>query len=983
MTSDRVAMVRAALLAVEEAAGLVDRGGWEDDPLVEAAVGLAAGRQLVTNSASKEKARAAVLRYISRMGGRATPYGLFAGTGFADIGPQRRLSLGSATTHLVRVRPDVGALYRVVLEAYDEAPREKWCVRLNPTVRRTVDGLRYTKPGDAGADVVSLTLTPALGELLKILDGGPMVAEDVVAALRERAPSTDAAALLGFLGKLLDSALLLRCTELLASGEEPVTRAAAILDGLGRARERDAIQELSRETCGPRPLLPEQLPGVLDRGWRTASEAIPALAEVADHHRFHVDVELSLDAAVLDHGTVADLEETLRRLEPVFPPHDGLKDFREAFRRRYEDAEVPLLEVVDLDSGLLKSSQREVSRLARLAGVRHRSGQTVPEVRPALLRALDQWITTGGPVDLRAFAEAAGTTAKSVQAALLDDHEGAYRSMLVAGHRRTSSALLARFSLGRDDVTRRLYDLEKGGSEEASDRDTAIRAELLHSPTGRIGNVLIRPRLFDEAVALSGADGGTLALDRLQIRLVGDELRLRDDVSGRRVLLDLSTAHNVSSPGSDPVYSFLGQLAGTDAVTWAWGALGRLSHLPRVVCGSVIVTPERWRLTGEAVRRIVAAADPARELRRSLPELGERRWVGTGEYDLLLPIDLHSSRSVAAALARPAAAEEHTVFVELPQLESPAAQGAAGGHVAEAVVPLGGGPPTARHQRWTAPPPVSQEAGRGTEWLYFRYFTGVAAADTVVARAQELVRDLGRRGRAEEWFFIRYAEQGHHVRVRVRPAGPDARQDVLGSLDAFGARLRATGLVSDYSMHQYVPEVARYGGPVALRYAEALFAADSDDVAAFVASRPDETARLHHAVAVVLHWCETLFDTHTASIDFLLACMESLGMDFEKDGNKRGKFFREHRGQLDAYLASWRPTARTSARLAEFAGAVREAYEERSAYPSFGSALHMHCNRLFAFDARRLEFLTYDLALRKVRESMARRGARSFRKGTA
>ena len=34
--------------------------------------------------------------------------------------------------------------------------------------------------------------------------------------------------------------------------------------------------------------------------------------------------------------------------------------------------------------------------------------------------------------------------------------------------------------------------------------------------------------------------------------------------------------------------------------------------------------------------------------------------------------------------------------------------------------------------------------------------------------------------------------------------------------------------------------------------------------------------------------------------------------------------------------------------------------------------MHMHCNRLFAVDGRRLEYLAYELAGRKIREQAAR-----------
>ena len=41
--------------------------------------------------------------------------------------------------------------------------------------------------------------------------------------------------------------------------------------------------------------------------------------------------------------------------------------------------------------------------------------------------------------------------------------------------------------------------------------------------------------------------------------------------------------------------------------------------------------------------------------------------------------------------------------------------------------------------------------------------------------------------------------------------------------------------------------------------------------------------------------------------------------------------------------------------------------------PVLGLVMHMHCNRLFAVDGRRMEYLAYELAARKLREHEARR----------
>jgi class I lanthipeptide synthase len=964
---ERFGMVRAALLSVPDAARLLAADD-SDDPLVVTAIALAAEPHVIEPSGSSPRAHATISRYISRMGGRATPYGLFAGTAAVGVGGARRLALQPSTHHRARVRVDVGALEKGLAEALDEVEIERWPVRRNPTVHRAGEQLRYTKTGDASADVVMLRPTPAIETLLRAL--GPddeVLGAELIDLLQAASPATPRAALRDFLARLLDGQLLLRSVALIKPGVEPGQLAATALERVGDAERLDSLRTLLSTVCGPQPLNP-QLHRRLFKAWDSAAERFAAFRAVPRHVRFHVDLELSMREASIDDRTVGDLESALGRVETVGHRHDILADFREAFRRRYEDAEVPLLHALDSESGLPGSDRRKVSRLAVDAGVRSEPGRTPgQQVRPEVVAVLDDWLVTGRDPDIGHLPAVAHPSARAVHAALLDDHQGRFHSVLLGGHQRTAAALLARFCLGRPRLADALREWTALEAAADGPDGPAIHAELVHNPGGRVGNVLIRPRVFDDAIALGGGAGATLGLDRLLLRLEGDSLLLRDRETGQPVVVALSSAHNVAGPDLDPVYRFLGDLAHPDVVMWTWGALGRLSHLPRVTCGAVIVALEQWRLRRDEIRRVLGAQDPAVELRRLLPGLGSRRWVGQGLYDQVLPIDLSSTRSVIVVLSRCVNFED-VELVELPHLESPAVAGPTGGHVGEVVLPLRG---RGHSHRSGHGPAVPFDPAAGAGWVYFRYYTGVAGADLVVARAHRLARSLTRDGAVRGWFFVRYDDSGYHVRVRMRVALPDARGAVVAAMDRLGAALRDEQVVTSVLMDDYVPEVSRYGGPLGLARAESLFAADSDDVAGFVNERPDEQLRLYRAVADVLHWCSVLFASYQEGQQFLRSCGAGLGLSFAAAGNRQGRFFREHRRRLDDFLAGYEADPALAPRLRELRDAVVPRGQAFS-HDVLGSALHMHCDRLFAADARRLEYLAYDLATRKLREYQAR-----------
>lgn len=966
--SEPFALVRAALLSVDDAARMVAAGRC-DDPVAAAAVALAAGGRVV--GSGTDRARTTLTRYLARMGGRATPFGLFAGTAAADLAAERQLELGPRADHRVRIRVDVEALRLLVQEAFDEQPPDRRPLRANPTLR--VDGvtLRFARPGDASADVVTVRATPAIRGLLAALGGDTATGAELVDRLAAARPDAARAALRSFVEQLTSSGVLLPALDLIAPGAEPADLACELLDRMGDVQRAAALRAVLAQGCGLAPLDPA-LPDHLGAAWAAAAERVAAWGDIAGQHRFHVELQLGMPVPTLDHGTVNDLEQAVLRLVAMSSGRHELDDVRDAFRARYEDAEVPLLRALDLESGVHRHHLRGASVLAGSAGVRFEDSDDLPRVDPRRLEILDRWLRRGGPVDIAHLPAAEHSPVRSVQAALLDDHEGRYRSMLVGGAGRAPFALIARFGLGRVDLERRMADW---CGSDADAPDDPIRAELVHNPGGRIANVLIRPKVFPAAIALAGATGGTLALDRLLLRVQGDRFALRDAVTGRPVHVELSSAHNVDMHGQDPLYSFLGHLASPGGAAWSWGALERLSHLPRITCGSVVVTPERWRLPRSAVREVLDAADPADRLRALLPGVGERRWVGTGVYDHILPVDLTAGASAVAALGKSApGAVDHVDIVEMPQLESPAVAGPTGRHVAEVVVPV--------RSRRPAPATAAQagfDAGHGDRWVYFRFHAGFAAADAVVARAAETARRLRAGRSATGWFFLRYSEDGHQVRVRVRPAGGDGNRDaVVAALTGVGRELRAEGIVSRVVMDDYVPEVARYGGAEGLGLAEELFEADSDQVARLVTAGTDEQHRLYQAVADMVAWCGTLFDGPDAAPEaheFLRAGSAGQGMSFLAAGNRHGRFFREHRAALAEHLERNPPDILVLERLAALAGSVRGRLDARRSASVLGSALHLHCNRLFAFDANRLEFLAYELARRMLRARSARRGA--------
>ncbi|MBO0654352.1 thiopeptide-type bacteriocin biosynthesis protein [Streptomyces triculaminicus] len=120
-------------------------------------------------------------------------------------------------------------------------------------------------------------------------------------------------------------------------------------------------------------------------------------------------------------------------------------------------------------------------------------------------------------------------------------------------------------------------------------------------------------------------------------------------------------------------------------------------------------------------------------------------------------------------------------------------------------------------------------------WHSFHLFLHSGTEDTdgfLTEDVAPLLDGLVASGEAARWFFIRYGEDGPHLRIRVAGLGAAAAAELPEAL-ARAAKERPAVAGSWPSHHgevravAYVPETRRYGGPRALPTAERLFAVSS------------------------------------------------------------------------------------------------------------------------------------------------------------
>jgi len=459
----------------------------------------------------------------------------------------------------------------------------------------------------------------------------------------------------------------------------------------------------------------------------------------------------------------------------------------------------------------------------------------------------------------------------------------------------------------------------------------------------------------------------------------------------------MSHAHNYVDR-SLPIYRFLGSLQGQGMaqwVTWGWGPAVSAPFLPRVVCGKVVLSRARWRVSPEELNPLHEARGFERfnEVQRWRRERRLPRFVLLAEADNQLLVDFDTALSVDmfVELAR---RRSSVVLVELlPGPDELLASGPEGGFVHELVVPFVSDAPP-RTETVDAPsatvsaPPGPRTFVAGSAWLYAKLYCGEGTADRVLERVMRPVLSDPTIARTlDRWFFLRFHDPDPHLRLRFHGDPRDMSSVLLDRLHRETDGLLAEGLVRRLQIDTYEREVERYGGHLGILEAERVFHIDSEAALELI-------ARLRGAPPE-LRWqwtlcgIDRLMDDAGLDLAGRLRVIEemrdSFGREFRVDKPLRielGHRYRKHRGHLEQLLdrrvadASWSVWDRRSARLrpviAELHGLERAGRLTRDVETLLPSLVHMHVNRMIRSDQRRHELVLYDFLQRTYASRAAR-----------
>ncbi|MGD1171905.1 lantibiotic dehydratase [Mycobacterium seoulense] len=787
---------------------------------------------------------ASVTAYLTRMCTRATPFGLFAGCSLGEVSPDpgaTALVVDGPDRVRRHSRPDTEVLAALVERLLaDPATRPAMMVEPNSSRYHAAGAVRLIesrlREGRRSHHLVMIEDDAPLRCALDAAAVGCSVDTVVEAVADGMGVERDEAR--EYVDALIEAKVLTPVAEPAVTGPEPLTQLMSSLSGPAFAATSEALRRVSDELAR----LDAAGLGNPPEAYAAAAATLLELAGDGDEARLiQVDLHRAGSGLSLGSDTVRLITEGVHLLHRLSTGGEdpALTRFKQQFAARYEDRAVPLMEALDEEMGIgfdpsTHPAADESPLLADLdlGGV---APQYAFTARDAALLDLVIRTRESGAASLELDAPTVARLESSsppplpdglaVNANLLEDGVE-----IDCAYGPSGAQLLGRFCHG----DARMSDAVRAHlrAEEAQSPGVVF-AEIVHLPEGRVGNVLARPVLRDYELVLLGRSGAPadhrLSVDELTVRLDGDRVILYSPRLGAEVRPRLTTAHNPAWRGFG-VYRFLAALQSdgvAGGLAWDWGALAGAPTLPRVTSGRLVLARARWRLSADEISRVTkpdaVAGWAALARERGLP--GE---LLIADGDNRLYVDTASPTLTAAAAK---VLRGRTVAILEEVLPTGVAAGPQGRFAHELIVPfIRRGEPAPAPRSWTAPT-VHRTFGPGSQWLYLKAYTGTACADHILTdTVGPVIEQLRESGVVDHWFFLRYADPEHHLRLRLHGDPAALRDHALPALtDALAPRL-ADGTIWKFATDTYHREIERYGGDAGVELAERIHAVDSEAV---------------------------------------------------------------------------------------------------------------------------------------------------------
>lgn len=667
-------------------------------------------------------------------------------------------------------------------------------------------------------------------------------------------------------------------------------------------------------------------------------------------------------------------------LQGIVPPVEraALTQFVRNFRKRFEDKEIPLLQALDPEIGVgyddLEQAGINDDFIAQLNTKKKKEGDT-EGLKSVLSRKLEaQRFNSTEPIllnklQIKPFEKVSPLpNSTSVLMSVVDDLIFIDQ---IGGT--TANALSGRFTMASPKVEACCSATAAG--EQGANTDVLF-FDVAYMVEATVDNINRRKLVYDHQLSILNFDtsANPLTLNDIQISVRGSEVMLRSKKLNKRIVPKMASAYNYSRSDLS-VFRLLCDLQHhqqqTSLSVTLEGLFPNLNYYPRLQYQNIVLSASKWKIEKQNLTDANKQLVSVKACRNYLKALGINGYFKTGLSDQTLCFNLESDNDISAFLQY--MQKQTSVYLEevvLP-VKSTVVNEEGKPYMAQFILNLYHQEKiynSITEQAQTAT--VQEIFPPGREWLYFEIFCHQQRADQILVEIisafvmtyQQLIKS---------WFFIRYNENGNHIRFRMllnnEEDGQKLTSLLINDLEAY----LTAGLIADIQLRTYKRELLRYGADL-ITTVETHFCTDSTYVLSVLAAQLDNFAKYKLCSRLVQH----IQAAGVLSAERLVKVVKYVSEAFNQEHDLEAADFKKlniqyqlFKNHENVHLTEFQ--AHLFERFADsFVSTLNCATQERQER-LFSDLIHMHVNRLFNKDQRTHEMVLYYFLLKDIQRLIA------------
>jgi thiopeptide-type bacteriocin biosynthesis protein len=950
-------------------------------------------KELGNTKDSDKKLLQSLLKYYIRSATRCTPYGLFAGlnTGFIS---NTETTINIHAKPLPKLRLDMDYLVNVYQDlCKDEILSQQLIYYPNNSIYKIGNKWRYTEYRQQNKrtvhHLVNIDDNMVLNKLIKQCNQGFLYTECINLITNFGFEKEEA---VSYLNELIEAQVLVSELYPNVTGKE---FQEVLFNKLAQFKQYEKLPSEVNNILNNNESIIEQttqIKSVLSQYFTTA---------INESRFIQVDTLKQVNSANINGQIIENIKEAagiLNRLSAFDDSESSLSKFKKAFYERYEEAEVPLLTLLDTDIGInYKKAKSETEY--RSSNKNNMLWDVFAKFKFDLyLKAQKENLTEIilNDEDIKNFKDPKHPLPDSLgfMGELL--HEENETKIIFGGISNNATVLPGRFGHLDESIKKLCIDIAE---QEEALQPEKIFAEVVHISEGRLGNILTRPHYRKYEIPYLAKSTlpyqNQIQVNDLMVSIQNNKIVLRSKKLNKEILPRMANAHNYSGMGL-PIYHFLCDLQhqGIKAyLGWSWGFLGNEQYLPRVTYKNVILSQAYWNVKTEKLKTFTKLNVEEKTIQFSKIkqeyQLNDLVYLSEGDNELLL--DLNNAECIDLLIDVAKKTNQIKLTECLFNITNLLVKDENGnGYTNEIVIPFIRikEEKEAQIKDLITIKRKENKTQRNFEpysnWVYVKIYTGNKTADKILSnQIWKICNELIKQKVIKKWFFIRYADPKNHIRLRFNLTDSNSFNELNNTLNKNFSNLVKSGLIWKIQTDTYQRELERYGND-SIEISEDFFYINSQITLEILKLFTNDKAQENRFLVALLGVIK-LYDGFGFSTDERLLLIEksalSFGNEFKVPNSEnlrtviKDKYrkilpdiefllsSKENKNLLDIpfYKTVNKLYNKQEKSLKKLALLFNENKYDKSINELMPSYIHMFLNRFFASNQRYEEMMIYQL----------------------